>query len=144
MSISATRPSGHFLRPPIFRYDPFRNGNKIQQTPREGQQMASHGTPSRYSQGCRCADCAEAHRLRAIDYRTRKEESEPPPAQTAPGQVETALARLLDDPRAKTAKPAAAKVLVSVLDTLHKGSAQGRRGNLAVVKSMTEKGKESG
>jgi hypothetical protein len=37
-------------------------------------------------------------------------------------------------------KPAAAKVLVTVLDTLHKGSAQGRRGNLAVVRTMTEKG----
>jgi hypothetical protein len=125
--------------------------------------MANHGTPSRYSQGCRCADCTEAHRLRAIDYRTRKEESEPLPAQTAPGQVETAvaaeiaglasaearpglaavataMARLLDDPRAKTPKPAAAKVLVTVLDTLHKGSAQSRRGNLAMVKSMTKKG----
>ena len=125
--------------------------------------MANHGTPSRYSQGCRCADCTEAHRLRAIDYRTRKEESESLPAQTAPGQVETAIAveiaglasaearpglvaiaaamaRLLDDPRAKTPKPAAAKTLVAVLETLHKGAAQGRRGNLAVVRTMTEKG----
>jgi hypothetical protein len=130
--------------------------------------MANHGTPSRYSQGCRCADCTEAHRLRAIDYRTRKEESEPLPAQTAPGQVETAiaveiaglasaearpglvaiaaaLARLLDDPRAKTAKPAAAKGLIAVLDALHKGSAQGRRGGLAVVRAMTtEKGAPNG
>jgi hypothetical protein len=125
--------------------------------------MANHGTPSRYSQGCRCSDCTEAHRLRAIDYRTRKEESESLPAQTAPGQVETAIAveiaglasaearpglvaiaaamaRLLDDPRAKTPKPAAAKTLVAVLETLHKGSAQGRRGSLALVRTMTEKG----
>jgi class 3 adenylate cyclase len=34
---------------------------------------------------------------------------------------------------------AAAKVLVTVLDTLRK-SAQGRRGSLALVKSMTKKG----
>jgi hypothetical protein len=36
-------------------------------------------------------------------------------------------------------QPAAAKVLVTVLDTLRK-SAQGRRGNLAVVRDMTAKG----
>jgi hypothetical protein len=120
--------------------------------------MANHGTPSRYSQGCRCADCTEAHRLRAVDYRTRKEESEPEP--TSPGQVEKAveaeigglavsrpslaaialaMARILDNPRAKSTQPPAAKVLVSVLDTLHKGSAQGRRGNLALVREMTTK-----
>jgi hypothetical protein len=61
------------------------------------------------------------------------------PAQTRPGLVAIALAmaRILDSSRAASAQPAAAKVLVSVLDTLHRGSAQGRRGNLAVVKSMT-------
>jgi hypothetical protein len=117
---------------------------------------ANHGTPSRYSQGCRCADCTEAHRLRAIDYRTRKLESEPEP--TSPGPVEKAvqaelgglavsrpslaaiavsMARILDNPRAKSTQPPAAKVLASVLDTLHKGSAQVRRGNLSLVKSMT-------
>ena len=53
--------------------------------------------------------------------------------------VALAMARILDG-RVPTPKPAAAKVLVTVLDTLHKGSAQGRRGNLAVVKSMTKKG----
>ena len=120
--------------------------------------MANHGTPSRYSQGCRCADCTEAHRLRAIDYRARKEESEPEP--TSPGQVEKAvqaeigglavsrpslaaialaMARILDNPRAKSTQPPAAKVLVSVMDTLHKGSAQGRRGNLAVVRAMSSR-----
>jgi hypothetical protein len=46
------------------------------------------------------------------------------------------MAKILDG-RVPTPKPAAAKVLVGVLDTLHKGSAQGRRGNVAVVKSMT-------
>jgi hypothetical protein len=48
------------------------------------------------------------------------------------------MARILDG-RVPTPKPAAAKALVTVLDTLHKGSAQGRRGNLASVKSMTKK-----
>ena len=122
--------------------------------------MANHGTPSRYSQGCRCADCTEAHRLRAIDYRTRKEESEPLP--TSPGQVEKAvqaelggmaisrpalaaialaMAKILDNPRAKSTQPPAAKVLVNVLETLHKDATQTRRGRLAVVKDMTaEKG----
>jgi hypothetical protein len=60
-------------------------------------------------------------------------------AQTRPGLVAIALAmaRILDSSRAASAQPAAAKLLVTVLDTLHKGSAQGRRGKLAVVKSMT-------
>jgi hypothetical protein len=60
-------------------------------------------------------------------------------AELRPGlvQIALAMARILDNPRAPSAQPAAAKVLVSVMDTLHKGSAQGRRGNLAVVKSMT-------
>jgi hypothetical protein len=56
-------------------------------------------------------------------------------AEARPGLVAIALAmsRILDSSRAVSAQPAAAKVLV----TLRKGSAQGRRGNLAVVKSMT-------
>jgi hypothetical protein len=51
-----------------------------------------------------------------------------------------ALARVMDNPRAVSSHPPAAKVLAGLLDALHKGSAQGRRGSLAVVKSMTEKG----
>jgi hypothetical protein len=47
---------------------------------------------------------------------------------------------LRDNPRVASAQPPAAKVLVSVLDTLHKGSAQERRGNLALVRTMTDKG----
>jgi hypothetical protein len=35
-------------------------------------------------------------------------------------------------------QPAAAKVLASLLDKLRQSSAGGRRGNLSVVKSMTE------
>jgi hypothetical protein len=63
-------------------------------------------------------------------------------AQTRPAMVAIALAmaRLLDNPRVASAQPPAAKVLVSVLDTLHKGSAQERRGNLALVRTMTDKG----
>jgi hypothetical protein len=61
-------------------------------------------------------------------------------AQSRPALVAiaAAMARILDG-RAPTPKPAAAKVLVSVMDTLHKGSAQGRRGNLAVVRAMSSR-----
>jgi hypothetical protein len=52
--------------------------------------------------------------------------------------IAAAMARVLDS-TPPTPKPAAAKVLVTVLDTLRK-SAQGRRGNLAVVRDMTAKG----
>lgn len=51
--------------------------------------------------------------------------------------VAAAMARILDG-RVPTPKPAAAKVLVGVMDALHKGSLQ-RRGRLAVVRTMTEK-----
>jgi hypothetical protein len=63
-------------------------------------------------------------------------------AQARPGlvQVALAMARILDNPRAPSAQPAAAKVLASVMDTLHKGSAQGRRGSLELVRAMTQKG----
>ena len=54
------------------------------------------------------------------------------------------MARLLDNPKATNQQPAAAKVLAALLDTLRKGSAQGRRGNLAVVRTMVEKGNENG
>jgi hypothetical protein len=49
--------------------------------------------------------------------------------------IAAAMARVLDS-TPPTPKPSAAKVLVSVLDTLHKGSAQVRRGNLTVVRAM--------
>jgi hypothetical protein len=52
--------------------------------------------------------------------------------------IALAMARILDW-RVPTPKPAAAKALVSALDALHKSSAQGRRGNLALVKEMTTK-----
>jgi hypothetical protein len=86
--------------------------------------------------------------------------STPPPDSPDPGPVESAtqeevsgmsttrpamvaiglaMARLLDNPRVASAQPPAAKVLVSVLETLHKGSAQQRRGSLALVRTMTKK-----
>jgi hypothetical protein len=71
-----------------------------------------------------------------------QEEANGMAAETRTGLVAIALARarILDSSRVASAQPAAAKVLVSVMDTLHKGSAQGRRGNLALVRTMTEKG----
>lgn len=53
--------------------------------------------------------------------------------------VAVAMARILDNSRVPTPKPPAAKVLVGVMDALHKGSVQ-QRGRLSVVKAMTEKG----
>jgi hypothetical protein len=49
-----------------------------------------------------------------------------------------ALARVLDNPRVPSAHPPAVKVLVMVLDTLHKGSAR-RRGGLELVRTMSGK-----
>lgn len=48
-----------------------------------------------------------------------------------------AMARILDNPKAVTTQPPAAKVLATLLDKLRTASASGRRGHLAVVKSMT-------
>jgi hypothetical protein len=39
-----------------------------------------------------------------------------------------------------SSQPAAAKVLISLLDKLRSASARGSRGGLAVVRTMTEKG----
>jgi hypothetical protein len=57
----------------------------------------------------------------------------------AGGQAALALARLMDNPRAVNQQPAAAKVLISMLDKLRSASPAGRRG-LAVVREMTKKG----
>lgn len=61
--------------------------------------------------------------------------------QARPGLAAAALAmaRLLDNPRAVSQQPAAAKVLAALLEKLHSASG-GRRGNLALVRTMTEKG----
>jgi hypothetical protein len=50
------------------------------------------------------------------------------------------MARVLDNPRAVSTQPAAAKVLAVMLDKLRSASAHGRRGGLALVRTMTEKG----
>ena len=50
------------------------------------------------------------------------------------------MARILDNPRAVSSQPAAAKGLAALLDKLRSASARGRRGNLAVVRTMTENG----
>ena len=127
-----------------------------------------HGTRYRYSIGCRCDDCAEAARIYQRAYRLRKlgapilesqntvddPDSGPGPVEIAvseeidglasqarPGLAAAALAiaRVLDNPRAVNQQPAAAKVLISMLEKLRSASPAGRRG-LAVVREMTKKG----
>ena len=63
-----------------------------------------------------------------------------PAAVERPGltAVALALAAILDDPQHVAVRPAAARQLVAILDTLSKRTQ--RRGKLAVVKSMTENG----
>jgi hypothetical protein len=51
--------------------------------------------------------------------------------------VAVCLAQLLDNPQGRNQYAAAAKVLTSLLDKLRSASAHGRRGNLSLVKSMT-------
>lgn len=59
--------------------------------------------------------------------------------QARPGLAAMALslAQLMDSPKAVSQQPGAAKVLAALLDKLRAASAQGRRGNLAVVRTMT-------
>jgi hypothetical protein len=54
-------------------------------------------------------------------------------------QIALALVRILDNPKAVTPQPAAAKELAGLIDKLRSASAQGRRGQLALVKTMTTK-----
>jgi hypothetical protein len=74
-------------------------------------------------------------------------------AETRPGLAQAALAmarildamaRILDNPTAVGQQPAAAKVLGTMLDKLRSASAQGRRGRLAVVRALTDKGGADG
>lgn len=53
-------------------------------------------------------------------------------------QVALAMARILDNPKAVAQQPAAAKVLAGLLEKVRSASARGRRGHLAVVRTMTE------
>ena len=122
-----------------------------------------------YAAGCRCDQCKEAHRVYQRRYRERKAAGLTQPvamvqlptggnptvgpvesavelevsglaadARPTLAAVALAMAKILDG-QVPTPKPPAAKVLVSVMDALHK-SPQGRRGHLASVKAMTEKG----
>jgi hypothetical protein len=52
-------------------------------------------------------------------------------------QAALAMARVLDNPRAVSSQPAAAKVLAALLDKLRSASARGSRG-LAVVRTMSD------
>jgi hypothetical protein len=123
---------------------------------------ANHGTRRRYNEGCRCGDCAAANNAYQQEYRQRRVSPPVTPpvsdagpvesgvmaeidglaAQARPGlaQVALAVARVLDNPRAVNQHAAAAKVLSVLLDKLRSVSARGRRGGLAVVRTMTEKG----
>jgi hypothetical protein len=51
-----------------------------------------------------------------------------------------ALGRIIDNPKAISTQPAAAKVLAVLLDKLHSASVRGGRGGVALVRTMTEKG----
>ncbi len=57
-----------------------------------------------------------------------------------PGVAQTALAlaRILDNPRAVSSQPPAAKVQVSLLDKMRSASVQGRRCRLSLVRTMTD------
>jgi hypothetical protein len=128
---------------------------------------ARHGTRRRYTEGCRCDECRGAQRLYQQRYRERRAggatpvtnvtpDPEPGPgpveqgvtaeidglaAQARPvlAQAALALARILDNPWAVNQQPAAAKTLISMLEKLRAASTRGRRGGLAVVRTMTEK-----
>ena len=54
--------------------------------------------------------------------------------------VALAVARILDNPKAVSSHPPAAKVLATLLDRLRSASARGRRGGLAVVRAMAKAG----
>jgi hypothetical protein len=127
----------------------------------------THGTRSRYLAGCRCDDCKDAQRRYQQRYRERRisgtpqlqptavaqlpqpdrgpvesgvrEEIDGLVAEARPGlaQAALALARVLDNPKAISTQPAAAKVLASLLEKLHSASARGSRGSLAVVRGMS-------
>jgi hypothetical protein len=123
---------------------------------------AKHGTRHRYNDGCRCEDCTAANAAYQQKYRERRvivplsapvtpQTFEPGPvevavekeiaglSETRPGlaQAALAMARVLDNPRAVSSQPAAAKVLATLLDKLRSASARSRSGRLAVVRAMS-------
>jgi len=126
---------------------------------------ARHGTPRGHGEGCRCDDCRDAQRLYQRRYRERQALRNaipvspdevatefPDPVESAvrdeigglaaeahPGFAQTALAlaRIMDNHKAVNQQPGAAKVSAALLDKLRSASAPSRRGNLAVVRTMT-------
>jgi hypothetical protein len=124
---------------------------------------ARHGTRHRYYDGCRCDDCTAANTAYQQKYRHRPNVVVSVPAQGTPptvGPVEAgvqaeitelsdarpgfaqaalAIARVLDNPRAVSSQPAAAKVLAALLDKLRSASASGHRGHLALVRTMNDR-----
>lgn len=115
--------------------------------------MARHGTRRCYINGCRCGDCTESNRAyfrqrRASQMGADLPASDPGPVQSGvkaeiaevaesrPGLAAAALAlaRILDNPKAVSSQPAAARQLVAILGTLSKRTQ--RRGKLAAVKSI--------
>jgi hypothetical protein len=124
---------------------------------------ATHGARRRYNEGCRCDDCRAANTAYQQGYRQRHTAVVPltaPVTPPSPGPVEAgvaeeiagltearpglaqaalAMARVLDNPRAVSSQPAAAKVLAALLEKLHAASALGHRGSLAVVRAMSSR-----
>lgn len=125
---------------------------------------AKHGTRRRYIEGSRCEDCIAANTAYQHRWRQGRTCGEPSTpnvavslspvtagpvesgvqaeiaglaAEARPGlaAIAISLAQLMDDPKARNQQPAAAKVLSALLDKLHRAGAQGRRGNLAVVRA---------
>ena len=94
--------------------------------------------------GCRCDDCTESNRVYFRERRASQsaQTSDPGPVEVAveaeiaalagarPGlaQAAIAMARIIDNPKAVNQQPAAAKVLVTLLDKLGSASARNRGG----------------
>jgi hypothetical protein len=124
-----------------------------------------HGARRRFNEGCHCEDCTAVTTAYQQKYLQRPTVVVPmsapvtPPnalgpvesgveaeiaglAESRPGlaQIASAVARIMDNPRAVSSRPAAAKVLAVMLDNLRSASAHGRRGGLALVRTIAQKG----
>ena len=84
-----------------------------------------HGTDRRYSDGCRCDECREAHKLKAREYRDRKRRGLTRPAlltavlsaeheQAGPGSVESAVESELADLAAAHERPGLAQIALAL------------------------------
>jgi hypothetical protein len=130
----------------------------------------AHGTDRRYSDGCRCDKCREAHKIKAREYRNRQRRGLTRPAlltavmsmeQSGPGPVELAVETELASLAQARERPGLAQValaLARLMDgpavTAKPAAAQRlveilttlskgssqRRQKLAAVKQMTGKG----